>query len=127
MSKVTDFVKKHKTEIAVGTIGVIAVISGCAIFAITKKVPKASEILEHISENSYANRLAKEKERIANLSWSFGDMTDLWNEGPNTHMIVQDVKLADLGKFGEECLKFNDTTDETLISMILGFDGDKLS
>lgn len=127
MSKVTEFVKKHKAEIAIGTIGAITVIGGCVIFAITKKVPKASEILEHVSENSYANRLAKEKERIANLGWSFGNITDLWNEGINTHMIVQDVKLADLGKFGEECLKFNDTTDETLTSMILCFDGDKLS
>ena len=111
---------KHKKAI----VAVSVVAGGVVVYAITKKsLPK---IAQKIDVNGPAvNWEELRKKRISELApnWSTGELTEIWESvddgaGSEIEIIVNNLKPEDLGKFGEDILKLDGTTNEDSISLI---------
>lgn len=121
--KVVEFVKTHKKEVAIAAGVTATVIGGAVIFAITKKEPKF-KVTEDLMKQMDHDWKAEMDKKISALNWTVGEMTDLYevdfDDGkPFTEAIVNKLTLADIGKLGEECRKFEGVTDETGVSMVI--------
>lgn len=115
-AKVKQFVKDHKKEIF---IGVTVAVGGMIVYKITKQKPKF--LKETVKLQSISDWEAIETERIKNLNWNLGEVTQLWNEGDCVNAIINDITVNDLGSLGEECLKIDSVTKDTTVTMLVGF------
>ena len=111
--KVKEFVKTHKKEIALTA---LAVIGGTVVFAITKKKPKI--------RSTTVNGVFNEITDLAKPELGFGTITELWKEGDYTNAIVNDITVADLGRFGDELCKIEGIKPETIVTSVMGFIGE---
>lgn len=113
-NEVKEFVKTHKKEIALTA---LAVVGGAVVFAITRKNPKiATQAVEKVSENQWKWLDAPEL--------SIGTITDLSTNGQWTDAIVNDITVADLGRFGEELCKIEGVKPNTIVSSVMSFIGE---
>ena len=110
--KVLEFVKNHKKEIIISS---LAIIGGTAIFVITKKKP---EFMRKVVPNFQTRE--EELVKINSLNWNCGELTDLWKEGKVTNLIINEVKVEELGKLGNELVKLEGVTNDSTISAIVG-------
>lgn len=114
LDKVKDFGKKHWKELLAGG----AVVGGTiAAISIGKKYTPPMPIKELTDSNT--DWWKEEMKRIAELDWQVGQMTSLWDEGEFTEAIVNNVKVSDLGRFGEELKKIEGLTDESVIGAVI--------
>lgn len=116
-NRVVRFVKEHKTEIAFIS---VAAITGITFLVIgSKKKPNIpKDVIECVPTPDWRKL---EDERIKNLDWELGTLTDLWNEYGCTNAIINDVKVGDLGALGKECMKIENVTNDTGVTMVIGF------
>ena len=109
LEKAKTFVKEHKRELAIGA-GVAGIMMiGGVVYMITKKKPKIANISESVF---HAKDLEKPKMDI-------GTLTDLWQEGGYINAILYDVTVADLGAVGEQFLKIDGVTNDTVVSAVI--------
>ena len=109
LEKAKTFVKEHKRELAIGA-GVAGIMMiGGVVHMITKKKPKIANISESVF---HAKDLEKPKMDI-------GTLIDLWREGGYINAILYDVTVADLGAVGEQFLKIDGVTNDTVVSAVI--------
>ena len=109
LEKAKTFVKEHKRELAIGA-GVAGIMMiGGVVYMITKKKPKIANISESVF---HTKDLEKPKMDI-------GTLTDLWQEGGYINAILNDVTVADLGAVGEQFLKIDGVTNDTVVSAVI--------
>ena len=112
-NKVITFVKNHKKEIAFATITLVV---GTVMLVVARKKPDIPNTV--IEPKIDWKKIMDEK--IKNLNWSVGTVTDLWNEFEgSTDLIINDITVSNLGDLGEECLKIDGITSDTKVSMVL--------
>lgn len=107
-TKVTEFVKNHKKEIAIGAISAMGI---GIVIAFGTRVSKTMKITK-------SNASTIENIDIPDV-WGVGTMTDLWTEGTWTSTIVNNITVADLGKIGEELQEINGVKSGTEVSAML--------
>lgn len=117
IEKVKVFMKDHWKEIAVGA-GIVVI--GGVTYVLFKKKPNFEKLDLKLPDVS--DWAAKEQERISELNWGIGEMTDLWDEGGYINTIVNDIPLSKLGEFGEELKKIGSITDDSLVDMVIGLE-----
>ena len=112
MTKVKDFVVDHKKEIAIG-LGVI--VGGVVVYKIVKHVPKA-DLVTNVEWSGMT-------EEIVDLDipkLEVGTIDELWKDQWGKSLILNDVTVGDLGKVGEEFLKIDGVTKDTVVTATMG-------
>lgn len=121
--KVKKFVMDHKTEIALGALGVVGtgvlVALGVKGIRSIKGVGNPVEMIGDIVDDNWKDKNVVE-------GFTTGKVNDLWNEGGYTNAIVQFFKIKDMGDLGEDLKKIGGITDDTEVSAVLSFIGTKV-
>jgi hypothetical protein len=110
LAQVKAFAKDHKKEIAIG-IGVL--VGGTVVYKIVKSSPKVIDICETIDKSNVIKDLEIPKTEL-------GTINELWQDGFGKNLILNDVTVGDLGKVGEEFLKIDGVTNETVVTAVVG-------
>lgn len=111
--KVKEFVVDHKVEIAAS---LCVAVGGVALYKIVKSIPTktvADELIMKAADAGMAEKLPIPKLDV-------GTIDDMWVDQWGTNLILNDVTVSDLGKLGEEFLKIDGITDETVVSAVVG-------
>ena len=109
---IREFIKTHKKEIAIAA---IATVIGSVAFAITRKTPKfAKETIKSVTTKVMPTDIPKPE-------LEFGTLTDLWVDDFGVNVIVNDITVADLGKFGEQLTKIDGVENNTVVTAMMGF------
>ena len=109
IKKIKEYAKTHKKEI------VLTVTGGAILTALGVK---------HLSKG-FTEAETLESREIGDWfpeGFGVGKITELWNERGHTNAIVEDAKIEDLGKLGEEFLKLVGMKPDDGVSIILGID-----
>lgn len=116
--EIKKFVMDHKTEIVLGTLGVVGtgvlVALGVKGIRSSKNVGNPVEIIGHIIDDDWMDKNVVE-------GFTTGKVNDLWNEGGCGNAIVQFFKIKDMGDLGEDLKKIEGITDDTEVSAVLSF------
>jgi hypothetical protein len=116
--EIKKFVMDHKTEIVLGTLGVVGtgvlVALGVKGIRSSKNVGNPVEIIGHIIDDDWMDKNVVE-------GFTTGKVNDLWNEGGYGNAIVQFFKIKDMGDLGEDLKKIEGITDDTEVSAVLSF------
>lgn len=116
--EIKKFVMDHKTEIVLGTLGVVGtgvlVALGVKGIRSSKNVGNPVEIIGHIIDDDWMDKNVVE-------GFTTGKVNDLWNEGGYVNAIVQFFKIKDMGDLGEDLKKIEGITDDTEVSAVLSF------
>ncbi len=116
--EIKKFVMDHKTEIALGTLGVVGtgvlVALGVKGFRSSKNVGIPVEMIGDIIDDNWKDKNVVE-------GFTTGKVNDLWNEGGYGNAIVQFFKIKDMGDLGEDLKKIEGITDDTEVSAVLSF------
>ena len=105
-NKVVNFVKNNKKQIAIGA-GVL--VGGITLFAFGKRMmPAGCKVIPKIESND-----------IKIDDWNLGKLDMCWQEGPWINAIVNNLTVADTGKLGEQLLKIDGVTTDTIVDMVL--------
>lgn len=108
---VKEFVKTHKKEIAIAA----ATVGGVLAFAIIRKAPKFSKDAVKIDTTQVMDTYLPKPEL------EFGTLTELWKDEWGINAIVNDITIADLGKFGEQLTKIDGVENDTVVTAMMGF------
>ena len=114
-NKIVEFVKDHKKDILVGAITTVTAVCGIALFVMGKK--KSLIPVEFTGVIQTPN--AKD---IHVADWNVGTLTDCWREGGWINLIAKDFTVADAGKLGEELLKIDGVTADTVLQTVMTFE-----
>lgn len=116
--EIKKFVMDHKTEIVLGTLGVVGtgvlVALGVKGIRSSKNVGNPVEIIGDIIDDDWKDKSVVE-------GFTTGKVNDLWNEGGYATAIVQFFKIKDMGDLGEDLKKIEGITDDTEVSAVLSF------
>ena len=112
MTKVKDFVLDHKKEIAIG-VGVI--VGGIVVYKIVKHVPKA-DIVTDVNWSDMTEEIVDLE--IPKLE--VGTIDELWADQWGKSLILNDITVGDMGKIGEEFLKIDGVTKDTVVTATMG-------
>lgn len=116
--KVKKFVMDHKTEIALGALGVVGtgvlVALGVKGIRSIKGVGNPVEMIGDIVDDDWMDKNVVE-------GFTTGKVNELWNEGGYANAIVQFFKIKDMGDLGEDLKKIEGITDDTEVSAVLSF------
>ena len=116
--EIKKFVKYHKTEIILGTIGVVGtgvlIALGMKGIRSVKNVGNPVEIIGDIVDDNWKDKNVVE-------GFTTGKVNDLWNEDGYGNAIVQFFKIKDMGDLGEDLKKIGGITDDTEVSAVLSF------
>lgn len=116
--EIKKFVMDHKTEIVLGTLGVVGtgvlVALGVKGIRSSKNVGNPVDIIGHIIDDDWMDKNVVE-------GFTTGKVNDLWNEGGYGNAIVQFFKIKDMGDLGEDLKKIEGITDDTEVSAVLSF------
>lgn len=114
MEKCKNFVKKHKWKIIAG--GSLAVIGGIA-YGISKASVKADKLLEIVDVDSGYNKF---DDFMEGVELGVGTVDDAWRESARSmDLILNDIKVADVGKLGEGLMNIDGVNEDTDLSMML--------
>ena len=130
--KVKDFFKKHKKLIVLGTVTVGGIVA-CVV--LDKRGKAAQRALKALKADDLAKNVIEVDELTKKLheasvmeiqqfnpNWSVGSIEgvehycDNWN---SIEVLVNDLKLDDIGKLGEELLKSEGVTDDKNVSVFV--------
>ena len=116
--EIKKFVKDHKTEIILGTIGVVGtgvlIALGVKGIRSVKNVGNPVEMIGDIVDDNWKDKNVVE-------GFTTGKVNDLWNEDGYGNAIVQFFKIKDIGDLGEDLKKIGGITDDTEVSAVLSF------
>ena len=114
-----EWIKKHKKEIAIGTVSTIG--AGLLYYKFGIKRPTNVEI-ENNKCLEVAKNFLKSDQMEKTIDIGIGTVTDYWKEGTYTNMILNDIKVSDLGLVGEKIIDtIEDITEDTDVTSVLGF------
>lgn len=121
-NKIKTWVKENKTKIVTGTAIVAGTVgAGVLYYKFGIKPNNAAKSNYKSIADTAAESVKKfvEPEPIP-VKLGVGTVTDLWKEAGNTHMIVNDICVDDLGKLGD-CMKnvITDTNGNTTVSAVI--------
>ena len=98
-----EYLKKHKEVIIIVAGTTVLGIVGYSIYK-TQHPPKFSELI------------IPPTDRVKDFaSMEIGEVTAAWDESGFTNIILNDVPMEDIGKVGEELLKFMPDTKEAYL------------
>lgn len=116
--EIKKFVMDHKTEIVLGTLGVVGtgvlVALGVKGIRSSKNIGNPVEMIGDIVDDNWKDKNVVE-------GFTTGKVNDLWNEGGCANAIVQFFKIKDMGDLGEDLKKIGGITDDTEVSAVLSF------
>lgn len=112
MNKVKNFVVDHKKGIAIG-VGVV--VGGAVIYKIVKHLPK-NDLVTDIDWTDMTGEIVDLE--IPKLE--VGTIDELWKDQWGKSLILNDVTVGDMGKLGEELLKIDGITKETVVTASMG-------
>ena len=113
-NKVVEFVKNHKKTITLGAITAATAVGGIVLIAMGKKscIPaKFSGVFKTPAERD-----------IEIADWNVGTLIDCWREGGWINAIAKDFTVADAGRLGEEFLKIDGVTPDTVLQTVISFE-----
>lgn len=110
--KVKEFVKEHKKELIIA--GATMVVGG-VVFAITKQKPKLDGVARQSGRYPWESIIGE----IEIPELSFGQIELLHKNGDLIEFIANDITVGDLGKWGEELIKFENVTPETGVNAVM--------
>ena len=110
--KVKNFVVDHKKEIAIG-VGVV--VGGVVIYKIVKHLPK-NDLVTDINWTDMTEEIVDLE--IPKLE--VGTINELWSDQWGKSLILNDFTVGDMGKIGEELLKIDGITKETVVTASMG-------
>lgn len=114
-----EWIKKHKKEVAIGTVGAVG--AGLLYYKFGIKRPTNLEI-ENNKCLEVAKNFLKSDPIEKTIDIGIGTVTDYWKEGTYTNMILNDIKVSDLGLVGEKIIDtIEDITEDTDVTSVLGF------
>lgn len=123
MKNFKTWVKTNKTKLVAGTVIVGGTVgAGLLYYKFGIKPTKvAKDKYKAISDTATENVKKFVEPEAIPVKLGIGTVTDLWKEAGNTHMIVNDICVDDLGKLGE-CMQnvITDTTGKTQVSAVIG-------
>ncbi len=108
VTKGKEFVKEHKKEIA---IGLACVVGGAVVYKITKKAPKFEKLEDCELIGSVTVDIPQLK---------IGKIDDLWCDDFGKNLIVNDITVANMGEIGQEFLKIDGVTEDTVVTGVIG-------
>ena len=130
MKKFTNWAKKHKKEIVVGTVATVG--AGILFYKFGIKPSREKAIL-HEEEGQKILEAFTNTETSGRYPWGdvydpnefdfgIGRIDDCWNNDFGPGFIVNDVKLSDLGRLGEGIVNYYDDreagiTPDTFVTM----------
>ena len=112
MTKVKNFVVDHKKEIAIG-VGVI--VGGVVVYKIVKHIPKA-DLVTDVDWSGMTEEIVDLE--IPKLE--VGTIDELWSDQWGKSLILNDITVGDMGKIGEEFLKIDGVTKDTVVTATMG-------
>lgn len=112
MTKVKNFVVDHKKEIAIG-VGVI--VGGVVFYKIARKL-STNDPLTNIEWSGKAEDIVI----LDAPKLEIGTIDELWSDGWGKSLIINDITVGDLGKVGEEFLKIDGITKDTVVTATMG-------
>ena len=112
MTKVKNFVVDHKKEIAIG-VGVI--VGGVVVYKIVKSLPK-NDLITDVEWSGMTEGI--EDLEIPKLD--VGTIDELWKDQWGKSLILNDITVGDMGKIGEEFLKIDGVTKDTVVTATIG-------
>ena len=116
--EIKKFVKDHKTEVILGTLGVVGtgvlIVLGVKGIRSVKNVGNPVEMISDIVDDNWKDKNVVE-------GFTTGKVNDLWNEDGYGNAIVQFFKIKDMGDLGEDLKKIGGITDDTEVSAVLSF------
>ena len=116
--EIKKFVMDHKTEIVLGTLGMVGtgvlIALGVKGIRSSKNVGNPVEMIGDIIDDNWKDKNVVE-------GFTTGKVNDLWNEGGYANAIVQYFKIKDMGDLGEDLKKIEGITDDTEVSAVLSF------
>lgn len=115
-----EYVKNHKKEIALGTLGIIGtgvlVALGVKGLNSCKGTENVFETISDGIDDNWADKNVVE-------GFTTGKVNSLWNEGGKYGTaIVNGFKIKGMGALGEDLKKIAGITDDTNVDAVLGFD-----
>ena len=113
IEQVKTFVAGHKKEIA---IGVCVAVGGVVVYKIVKKTLKIDSMSDVVTDDSLWDQLTELE--IPELE--VGTIEDLWKDQWGKSLILNDITVADMGKIGEEFLKIEGVTKDTVVTASVG-------
>lgn len=109
--KVWELIRSHKKELAIAT--GVAIVGGIVYLVTKQKTDSSAQLAELVN-----GTIIKDLE-VPNCI-NIGTVDQCWLEDNVMNMIVNDLTVKDLGKFGEELIKLDDITPDTGVSTIIG-------
>lgn len=115
MRKVKRFVMEHKKELAIAA---VTITGGAIVFAITRK--KSDKVTKAMEHSHKAVEATIEKWRDVDASAiNMGSIVNCDTNGSWIDVMVDDITVSDLGKFGEELVKLETVNPDTEVSALI--------
>ena len=116
-----EYLRTHKKEIILGA--AITTISVATALIIQRKIhiKESRKTISKVNEDiikSGAKSLA-EKRLHPDMESAVGIFCDVWNDHGKALAIVTDLKINDMGRLGEELLKIDGVTPDSIIAATL--------
>ncbi len=107
VEEIKAFVEEHKKEILIGT----GVVVGGIVLAVTGKKLLSSGKM----------KVPKPYKDLPKPDMSVGKLIDFWEDTCGKTALVNDIAIKDLGTVGQDFLKVDGFTNDTGVSLIIGF------
>ena len=107
LEEIKTFVEEHKKEILIGT-GVV--VGGIVLVVTGKKLLKPKKAI-----------ISKPYKDLPKPNMSVGKLDDFWEDSCGKMALVNDIAIKDLGTVGQDFLKVDGFTNDTGVSLLIGF------
>ena len=107
LEEIKTFVEEHKKEILIGT-GVV--VGGIVLVVTGKKLLRPRKAI-----------ISKPYKDLPKPNMSVGKLDDFWEDSCGKMALVNDIAIKDLGTVGQDFLKVDGFTNDTGVSLLIGF------
>ena len=114
-NKVLDYIKKNKGKIAIIAASTIG--AGALVLLSVKGCNSVKQTMASLP----VRQLSEREQLLSNVKLATATVTDIWDDGGDPWLILNDLKVSDLGKLSEELIeKIPGVTGDTLITCDMG-------
>lgn len=119
MKNVQTWIKENKKKIAIGTACAVGTIGAGVIYYKFGIKPKG-QIPEPVTLATTYQLTKNFEQDTLPINLGMGTVHDLWRAGDYINLVVDDVNLGDMGKFGE-CITnvISDTNDRSTVTAVI--------
>lgn len=116
MNKVKEFGKKY-WKVMLG--GALLGVGGYGVYSLIRSSNTRKFTYDFANVIDEAKIEEECRKRISSIDWKLGNIEDFIDYGGAAEVMVDSVKLEDMGKFGEELLKIEGVTpDKTAWALV---------